>query len=248
MIYRLSRSRQFNLFLLASFIFAIFIIPGTAHAGILGKVLSTVRPFAKFAGKIAGAVAGAGLCAGFVPPLGMIAGGIAGWIVGGIVTSYATGSLSNLAALGGAAAGVMALASFGPVGYVAGALVGGFLGKVAMSLLYKADREATGGILFMTGNSPAATGGSTTTGVALSPEIPMAYDSTAAAPVTESISTEKVSIAPTSEEIRQADQTYRSAYQLYLNASRDGKMTEEIKKSYTEAFENYKKVTGSEPK
>lgn len=245
MIYRLSRSRQFNLFLLTSFIFTILIIPGTAHAGILGKVLNTVRPFAKFAGKVAGAVAGAGLCAAFMPPLGMLAGGIAGWIVGGIVTSYATGSLSNLAALGGATLGVMAMSSMGPVGYVAGALIGGFLGKVAMSLLYKADREATGGILFM--NSPAATGGSAP-GVALSPEIPMAYDSAVAAPVTENIVTDKVNIAPTSEEIRQADQAYKTAYQLYLNASREGKMTEEIKKTYSEAFEKYKAITGSDPR
>ncbi len=246
MIYRLSRSRQFNLLLLASFLFAILIIPSTAHAGILGKVLNSVRPFAKFAGKIAGAVAGAGLCAGFLPPLGMIAGGVAGWIVGGIVTSYATGSLSNLAALGGAAAGVMALASFGPVGYVAGALAGGFLGKMAMSLLYKADREATGGILFMT-DKPATAGGGSAPGVALAPEIPMAYDSSAVIPVTSSVENKPVTIAPSSEEIRKADQEYRNAYQLYITATREGKNAAEAHKAYSEAYDNYKKLTGKDP-
>ncbi|HMM59894.1 MAG TPA: hypothetical protein PKC25_07170 [Candidatus Rifleibacterium sp.] len=155
MFYRLAKNRQFNMLMIASFVFAILLVPMTAQAGILGSVLNAVRPFAKIAGNIAGAVAGASLGAAFMPPLGMLAGGVAGWIVGGIVTSYATGSLSNLAALGGAALGVMALASFGPVGYVAGALVGGLLGKIAMNLLYKADRTATGGILFMNGGSNA---------------------------------------------------------------------------------------------
>lgn len=245
MIYQLSRSRKFNLLLIASFVFAILIIPGTAHAGILGKVLNTVRPFAKFAGKIAGAVAGASLGAAFMPPLGMLAGGIAGWIVGGIVTSYATGSLSNLAALGGATLGVMALSSFGPVGYVAGALMGGFLGKMAMSLLYKADREATGGILFMT-DKPATSAGSSP-GVALAPEIPMAYDNSAVVPVTENTAGDNVNIAPTSEEISKADKEYRSAYQLYINATREGKNVSEAHKAYLQAFDNYKKLTGKDP-
>lgn len=245
MIYQLSRSRQFNLLLLASFLFSVLIIPATANAGILGSVLNTVRPFAKFAGKIAGAVAGASLGAAFMPPLGMLAGGIAGWIVGGIVTGYATGSLSNLAALGGATLGVMALSSFGPVGYVAGALVGGFLGKMAMSLLHKADREATGGILFMT-DQPAASTGSNP-GVALAPEIPTAYDNSAPAPTTADISSDKVNIEASAEEISRADKEYRAAYQLYVNASREGKNVTAAHKAYLEAFENYKKVTGKDP-
>ncbi|OGK11005.1 MAG: hypothetical protein A2W80_17930 [Candidatus Riflebacteria bacterium GWC2_50_8] len=245
MFNQLVKNRQFNLFLLASLIFSILIVPATAEAGILGSILNAVRPYAKFAGKIAGAVAGASLCAAFVPPLGMIAGGIAGWIVGGIVTSYGTGSLSNLAALGGAAAGVMALASFGPVGYVAGALVGGFLGKIAMSLLYKADREATGGILFMTGGSSPAT----TSGVALSPEVPMALDNAAPVPVTSGVPASAVTIAPTSDEIQAADTAYRNAYQAYISATREGNSQNisATHKSYLQALEDYKKLTGKDP-
>jgi hypothetical protein len=248
MVYQLVKNRQFNLFLLASFIFAILIVPATAEAGILGKILNATRPYAKVIGKIAGAVAGASLCAGFVPPLGMIAGGIAGWIVGGIVTSYATGSLSNLAALGGAAAGVMALSSFGPVGYVAGALIGGFLGKTAMSLLHKADREATGGILFMTGDSAPAT----TSGVALSPEVPLSLDNSAPVPmpVTSSVnSAAPVTIAPSSDEVRAADATYRNAYQAYISATREGN-SQNIKtthQAYLKALDDYKKLTGKDP-
>lgn len=245
MIYQLSRNRRFNLLLLVSFVFSILIIPATAHAGILGSVLNAVRPFAKFAGKIAGAVAGASLGAAFLPPLGMLAGGIAGWIVGGIVSGYATGNLTNLAALGGAVAGVMALSSFGPVGYVAGALVGGFLGKMAMRLLHKADREATGGILFM--KDPAATTNVTVPGMALAPEIPAAYDGAAAVSVNENISTENVTIAPTADAIRLAEQEYRAAYQLYVNASREGKNVTEAHKTYLKAYENYQRLTGKNP-
>lgn len=247
MFNQLVKNRQFNLFLLASLIFSILIVPATAEAGILGSILNAVRPYAKFAGKIAGAVAGASLCAAFVPPLGMIAGGIAGWIVGGIVTSYGTGSLSNLAALGGAAAGVMALASFGPVGYVAGALIGGFLGKIAMGLLHKADREATGGILFMTGGSSPAT----TSGVALSPEVPMALDNAAPAPVpvTSGVPASAVTIAPTSDEIQAADTAYRNAYQAYISATREGNSQNisATHKDYLKALEDYKKLTGKDP-
>jgi len=246
MVYQLVKNRQFNLFLLASFIFAILIVPATAEAGILGSILNAARPYAKVIGKIAGAVAGASLCAGFVPPLGMIAGGIAGWIVGGIVTGYATGSLSNLAALGGAAAGVMALSSFGPVGYVAGALIGGFLGKTAMALLHKADREATGGILFMKGDSSPAT----TSGVALSPEVPVSLDNAAPAPmpVTSSVNG-AVTIAPSTEEIRKADAAYRSAYQAYITATRESNSQNinETHKAYLKALEDYKKLTGKDP-
>ncbi|MEW6709521.1 MAG: hypothetical protein AB1403_06815 [Candidatus Riflebacteria bacterium] len=251
MFYRLSRNKGLNLFLILSILAAIFVVPTTAEAGILGSVLNAVRPFAKFAGKIAGAVAGASLCAAFVPPLGMLAGGIAGWIVGGIVTGYGTGSLSNLATLGGAVAGAMALASFGPIGYVAGALAGGFLGKMAMNLLHKADREATGGILFFNGksNSGSSNSGSVITGgPALAPEIPAAYDNVIApAPVTENTSTP--ASAPTSEEIKQADAKYKAAYDAYISATK-GNNAESIKeahKNYSAAYEEYKKLTGQEP-
>ncbi|MBU1108800.1 MAG: hypothetical protein KKB51_19140 [Candidatus Riflebacteria bacterium] len=247
MIYRLVRNRQFNLLLVASFVFAILIVPATAEAGILGSVLNTVRPFAKVAGSIAGAVAGASLCAAFVPPLGMLAGAVGGWIIGGIVTSYATGSLTNLATVGGAAAGMAALATFGPIGFVAGALLGGLLGKVAMGLLHKGDNAATGGILFMTGDS-ASTAGSTS-GVALAPEVPMSLESTAPVPVTSSVADAPVTIAPTTEEINNADAAYRNAYQAYIGATREGnsQSISEAHKSYLQALEDYKKLTGKDP-
>ncbi len=244
MIYRLTKSRGFNLLLVFSVLAAIFLVPATAEAGILGSVLKAVRPFAKFAGKIAGAVAGAALCSAFVPPLGMLAGAVGGWIVGGIVSGYGTGSLRNLAALGGAAAGAMALASFGPIGYVAGALAGGFLGKMAMNLLHKADREATGGILFFTDSKnkivPA--------GPALAPEIPIAYDNAVApAPVTDSITSP--SGAAGLEEIRAANAKYQAAYEAYVSATKanNAKELEKAHKNYISAYENYKRLTGEEP-
>lgn len=246
MFYRLRRNKGLNLFLVLSILAAIFAVPATSEAGILGSVLNAVRPFAKFAGKIAGAVAGASLCAGFVPPLGMLAGGVAGWIIGGIVTGYGTGSLSNLATLGGAAAGAMALASFGPIGYVAGALAGGFLGKMAMNLLHKADREATGGILFF--NNKGSSGNVVTGGPALAPEIPTSYENvTAPAPVTEN--TSAPSFAPSSEEIRQADARYQAAYDAYVSATKANNAAEiaESHKKYMAAYEEYKKLTGKEP-
>jgi hypothetical protein len=251
MFYRLSRSRSFNALLVFSILAAILVVPTTAEAGILGSVLSAVRPFAKFA-KIAGAVAGATLCSAFLPPLGMIAGGIGGWIVGGIVTGYGTGSLSNLATLatlGGAVAGAMALASFGPLGYVAGALAGGFLGRTAMKLLHTADREATGGILFLNNNNNNS-GSSTVVGgaPALAPEIPRAHDQVIApAPISEG--TGQATTITTQDEIREAEARYRNAYNDYIAATRNNKASE-IKKAhekYIAAFEAYKKLTGEEP-
>lgn len=244
MINRLNRSRGFNLLLVFAMLVATFAIPATAEAGILGSVLNAVKPFAKFAGKIAGAAAGAALCAGFVPPLGMLAGGVAGWIVGGIVTGYGTKNLSSLATLGGAAAGVMALASFGPIGYIGGALVGGFLGKMAMNLLHKADRTATGGILFFNGGAKKSSGSS----VALSPELPASFDKVIApAPVTENAPTPDA--APTSEQIREADAKYKAAYNAYIGATKgnNGQELSEAHKNYTAAYEEYKKLTGNEP-
>jgi hypothetical protein len=245
MFYRLRKNRGLNLLMVLSILAAIFVVPATAEAGILGSVLNAVRPFAKFAGKIAGAVAGASLCAGFVPPLGMLAGGVAGWIVGGILTGYGTGSLSNLATLGGAAAGAMALASFGPIGYVAGALAGGFLGRMAMKLLHKADHEATGGILFFNNNS----GNVVTGGPALAPEIPAAYENNVIAPAPVTDNTNNSSFAPTSEEIRQADAKYQAAYDAYVSATKANNAAEitETHKKYMAAYEEYKKLTGKEP-
>ncbi len=249
MFYQLVRNRQFSLLMIASFVFSILLVPMTAQAGILGSVLNAVRPFAKVAGNIAGAVAGASLGAAFMPPLGMLAGGVAGWIVGGIVTGYGTGSLCNLATVGGAALGMVALASFGPIGYVAGALVGGMLGRTAMKLIDKADNTVTGGVLFMTGDSqPAAT---TAPGVALAPEIPMSYDSSAPAPVTgEAVSNSgAVSISASSDEISKADSQYKAAYESYLSATREGNAQNinAAHKAYQSALDNYKKLTGKNP-
>jgi hypothetical protein len=223
---------------------AIFVVPATAEAGILGSILSAVKPYAKVLGKIGGAVAGAALCAGFVPPLGMIAGGIGGWIVGGIITGYGTRNLTSLATLGGAAAGAMALASFGPIGYVAGALAGGFLGRTAMKLLHQADNSTTGGILFFTGdNNKIQTGGP-----ALAPEIPVAYDS-ATIPVTEGTSGQAPEIAPTTDEIREADAKYQAAYDAYISATKssNAKELEKAHQNYISAYEDYKRLTGEAP-
>lgn len=247
MIYRLSRNRKFNLFIVFTMVVTLFGVPATAEAGILGKTLQAIRPFASVAGKVAGAVAGATLCAGFVPPLGMLAGAVGGWIVGGIVTNYATGSLGKLASIGGAAVGVVALSSFGPVGYVGGALVGGWLGKTAMGLLQKTDRKATGGILFMTGNQqPAAAPAGP---VALSPEIPASFDQ-APSQVTSAVEPTATSqIEPTSEDLRNADAEYQRAYQAYVTATREGSSENiaEAHKAYLKAFESYKALTGKSP-
>ncbi len=249
MFNQLVKNRQFNVLLIASFIFSILLVPMTAQAGILGSVLNAVRPFAKIAGNIAGAVAGASLGAAFMPPLGMLAGGVAGWIVGGIVTSYATGSLANLATVGGAALGIAAGASFGPIGFVIGALAGGTLGRIAMGLIDKADNTVTGGVLFHNSGSQTSSTPSTT-GVALSPEIPVSYDSSAQAPV-ESVgaTTGQVSISASAADISKADSDYKAAYQNYLSATREGN-AEKINaanQAYQEAFNNYKKLTGKEP-
>lgn len=248
MIYRLSRDRKFNLFIVFTMVVALLGAPAAAEAGILGKTLQVIRPFASVAGKVAGAIAGATLCAGFVPPLGMLAGAVGGWIVGGIVTNYGTASLGNLASIGGAALGVMALSSFGPVGYVGGALVGGWLGKTAMNLLQKTDRKTTGGILFMTGNQqPAATPAGP---VALSPEIPASFDQ-APSPVATNVEAAATAQAePTSEEVRNADAAYQKAYQTYVSATREGSSDKiaEAHKAYLEAFASYKALTGKNPK
>ncbi|HNX75031.1 MAG TPA: hypothetical protein PLM07_07560 [Candidatus Rifleibacterium sp.] len=249
MFNQLVKNRQFNILIIASLMFSIFLVPMPAQAGILGSVLNAVRPFANFAGNIAGAVAGASLGAAFMPPLGILAGGVAGWIVGGIVTRYATGSLGSLATVAGAAVGVAACASFGPIGYVAGALAGGMLGRMAMKLLDKADNNMTGGILFNKGGSSAAP---STTGVALSPEIPASYNGTAqpvANGAVSGASAGQINISASADEIAKADNAYQKAYDNYLSATREGN-AEKINtanKAYQEAFNNYRKLTGKDP-
>jgi hypothetical protein len=148
MNYTIRISKKISYFLVLSLILSVFDAPIAAEAGILGKILSAVKPYA---GTIGNTWRGCGRRGygrmSFLPPVGILAGGIAGYVVGGILANYAAGGLSNIATLGGAALGVMAGASFGPIGYVVGALGGGLLGKIAMSLLYKLDKKTTGGIL-----------------------------------------------------------------------------------------------------
>ncbi len=130
-----------------------------------------------------------------------------------------------------------------------GALPGVPLGRIAMGLLDKADNTVTGGVLFNNSGSQTSST-SSTTGVALSPEIPVSYDSSAQAPV-ESVgaTTGQVSISASAEDISKADSDYKAAYQNYLSATREGN-AEKINaanKAYQEAFNNYKKLTGKEP-
>ena len=80
----------------------------------------------------------------------------------------------------------------------------------------------TGGVLFNNSGSQTSST-SSTTGVALSPEIPVSYDSSAQAPV-ESVgaTTGQVSISASAEDISKADSDYKAAYQNYLSATREG--------------------------
>ena len=114
MTYKIARNKNISFVLIFSLFIAFFTFPMPAEAGMLGSFLKAVKPYAKTIGKIGGAALGAAFCGAFMPPLGLIAGGIAGWIAGGILTGYSTGSLKNLATIGGVAAGAMAMASFGP--------------------------------------------------------------------------------------------------------------------------------------
>jgi len=148
----LSRNKSIHAMLILSIICSFFVMPMPAKAGMLSDIWSTITPVMKIAGRVGGAIAGATMASAFVPPLGMIAGGVAGWLVGGAITDYATGSLCNLAIVAGGAAGALAL---GPsaLGIVGGFLIGGAIGKIAMTLLKWADNSVTGGVLLNQGPS-----------------------------------------------------------------------------------------------
>lgn len=232
----LNRYKPIHLCLILSILTSFFIMPATAKAGVLSNVWNALRPVTYLAGRIGGAVAGASLGAAIIPPLGMIVGGVAGWIVGGILTDYASKSLSNLAAVGVGVVGAMAL---GPsaIGIVGGFLLGGLVGKVAMSLLTKADQKVTGGILFNkaqavqignSGNADIAVNGD----VALSatnPDVNIAQT------------------ASTNEDVKTAHEVYLKAYQGYTNAvqkAADSKTVMKAKKVYQAAAEKFRKLIG----
>ncbi|MBP5470952.1 MAG: hypothetical protein J6Z11_17105 [Candidatus Riflebacteria bacterium] len=245
MIHKLYRNRNIAYVLILSFVFALF-SPMSARAGVLGSLLSFVKPYAKILGNIGGAVAGASLGSAFCPPLGTIAGGIIGYVVGGVVGNYAAGGLSNVATLAGAAVGYAALASSGPVGMVAGVFLGGLLGKVAYSLVKKLDNSITGGVVFAPEAVKEADSSTSVTvgedNVVLSDSIPVSN--------TEANKTiaQQPSVTGADMSIQEATQKYQEAYQKYVTAARDGANSEEITKAhkeYLEAYENYKNVTSA---
>lgn len=249
MNYTIRISKKISYFLVLSMILSVFAAPITAEAGILGKILSAVKPYAGTLGNLGGAVAGAVMGASFLPPVGILAGGIAGYVVGGILANYAAGGLSNIATLGGAALGVMAGASFGPIGYVVGALGGGLLGKIAMSLLYKLDKKTTGGILL----SPAVDSSGEPILVGSTSQTSAVGDIPAAAPISDVSGADELKVTEelnaSANDISQADAEYQEAYRGYIVAVRTGS-TETIKEAhekYKNAFNRYKKLTGKDP-
>lgn len=155
----LRRNKSIHILIILSFVCSIFVMPAPAEAGVLAKVWSFVKPVVKIGGHIGGAVAGATLASAIVPPLGTIVGGVAGWIVGGMIADYGSKSLSNLACVAAGAAGALAL---GPsaIGVVGGFILGGLVGKLAFSLLKKADNSITGGVVFSQAQSSSSGGGS----------------------------------------------------------------------------------------
>ena len=244
MYHKLSRNVCITYVMILSLVFATF-APMQANAGVLNSLLNFIHPVSGILGNIGGAIAGASLGSGFCPPLGTIAGGIIGYVVGGHLASYATGGLSNVATLAGAACGYAALASSGVVGAVAGVFLGGLLGKIAYSLVKKIDNKVTGGfVLAPSVKEEVNVGTSATisdnTEVTLSDDIPVANNNAASA-----------EIKSTADEVtmnaQDATLRYQAAYQKYINAARDGANKEEINaayKEYTEAYNAYKKVTG----
>ncbi len=245
MIHKLSRNRSIAYVLVFSLLFTLF-TPMTARAGVLGSLLDFVRPYGKILGNIGGAVAGASLGSAFCPPLGTIAGGIIGYVVGGVLGSYATGGLSNVATLAGAAVGYTALAGSGPVGMIAGVFVGGLLGKVAYSLIKKLDNKITGGVVFAPEVKEEATG--TADPITISEDTDSVL--TDAIPVANNGYTEAQSaaVAETDANVQDAMKKYEEAYQKYITATRDSANSDDINKAhkeYLEAYENYKKATAS---
>ncbi len=242
MIHKLSRNRSIAFLLIFSLFFTLF-TPMTANAGVLGSLLSFIKPHANILGKIGGAIAGASLGSAFCPPLGTIAGGIIGYVVGGTIADYAAGGLSNCATLAGAAAGYVAMSSMGPVGMIAGVFLGGLVGKVAYSLIKKIDNKVTGGIVFApeVSEESAKIGDTSNTRVVVTDNtIPATYDGNNKA-------SQPTSASNTNISVQEAQEKYQAAYQNYATAVRDGANSTEINKAYKEyqeAYETYRKVTG----
>ena len=231
---RLARRTSIHSVLILSVLMSFFLYPAPAQAGILSKVLSTLRPALSIAGRIGGAVVGASMASAIVPPLGLIAGGIAGWIAGGVLTDMANSSLPNLAFVGTGIVGAMALGP-GALGIVGGFLIGGILGKIAMGLIMKADRQVTGGVLL----SPAepvtivntgtdASNTTVTTTQSSGNDVPASYS-----PVS------------TSENLQQAETKYQQAYQNYVELTRKNVSAEVIKTAqemYKRAYEEFQAI------
>ena len=240
MLHKLSRHTSLVYVLVLSFVFSIF-APMTASAGVLGSIVNFISPYSKILGQIGGAIAGASIGSAFCPPLGTIGGAILGYVVGGTLGSYAGGGLSNIATLAGATAGYVACASMGPVGIIGGVFVGGLLGKIAYNLVKKLDNSLTGGLVFAPEVKEEADTTVTignTTNVTLNDDIPVANinEVKAQGAITEADMT-----------VQEATKAYQTAYQKYISAARDGANNEDINKAYaeyTEAYNNYKKVTG----
>ncbi len=238
----IARQRPIHLLLIVSMIASFLVLPAqTAKAGMLGSLLSTLRPLLGIAGKVGGAVIGASMCSAFCPPLGMIAGGIAGWIAGGIITGTATASLGNLAAVGCGVVGAMALGP-GAVGMIGGFLLGAFLGKTAMGLLQKADRSITGGILL----APAGVSNSGAFSNSGSVSISGNSGSTAAAgaaltPVNANQSTS------VTEQLKAAQDRYQKAYTDYTTAVQvgDTQNAATLHKAYLSAYQEYQNLLRS---
>ncbi|MBF0498519.1 MAG: hypothetical protein HQM09_00165 [Candidatus Riflebacteria bacterium] len=239
-IMTIRQRRSMNMILVLSIITSFFILPASpVRAGLLSNVWSSMRPLLSIAGRIGGAVAGASLAAGFCPPVGMIAGAIGGWIVGGMITDFASGSLTNLATLAGAAAGAMAL---GPsvLGMAGGFLLGGFLGKTAFGLIRSLDCKLTGGRLFDRGAKSS--------GTALTPSAASSVTTTNVMPVTSNQS--KTPVVSADQAIRDAQAKYQQAYQAYISATQGGDAANisSANSAYLKAYAEYKVIVGCNPK
>ncbi|MBI3038052.1 hypothetical protein HYY75_03220 [bacterium] len=153
-----------------------------------------------------------------------------------MITSYATGSLENLATVGGGAVGAMALGP-GALGMVGGFLLGGFLGRIAMKLIRGGDRELTGGVLFDVnrgGGGGAALAPSGVGTPVASKEVPVSQKKEPSA----------------NQLMKSAETNYKMAYQEYINATQggDAKNIESAHKAYLKAYQEYQSITGQTPK
>ena len=248
MVYQASKKKMISMFLIFSLFITFFSFPTPARAGMLGSLLCKIRPFAHTLGKIGGAVVGASFCGAFLPPLGLLAGAIGGWIAGGIITNYATGSLTHLATLAGAACGAMALASFGPIGYVAGVLAGGYLARKVMGLVYRADQATTGGMIFSR-MAPARAGSRASAPVMSTSSAPVTYSKLPTAPVTAIVNNTKIATHSIKDKIKAAAKKYKDAYKRYIAATKlnNASKISKANKLYGAAYREYKKLTGKEP-